>query len=65
MIENFRILAKAAKSGNQIASGERFLDNLHIVERQIREVQKGTARNCRPFLFALTSATRWSGYRSA
>lgn len=41
LIENFRTLAKAAKSGNQITSaGEWFLDNFHIVEEQIREVQK-------------------------
>lgn len=41
LIENFRTLAKAAKSGNQITSaGEWFLDNFHIAEEQIREVQK-------------------------
>jgi cyclic beta-1,2-glucan synthetase len=41
LIANFRVLAKAAKSGNQITSaGEWFLDNFHIVEEQIREVRK-------------------------
>jgi len=41
LIANFRILARAAKSGNQITSaGEWFLDNFYIVEEQIREVRK-------------------------
>ena len=38
---NFRMLAKAAKSGSQITSaGEWFLDNFYIVEEQIRQVRK-------------------------
>jgi cyclic beta-1,2-glucan synthetase len=41
LIANFRVLARAAKSGNQITSaGEWFLDNFYIVEEQIREVRK-------------------------
>ena len=41
LIADFRVLAKAARSGKQITSaGEWFLDNFHIVEEQIREVQK-------------------------
>ena len=41
LIGNFRVLARAAKSGNQITSaGEWFLDNFYIVEEQIREVRK-------------------------
>jgi cyclic beta-1,2-glucan synthetase len=41
LIANFRVLAKAAKSGSQITSaGEWFLDNFYIVEEQIRKVRK-------------------------
>jgi cyclic beta-1,2-glucan synthetase len=41
LIANFRVLARAAKSGTQITSaGEWFLDNFYIVEEQIREVRK-------------------------
>ena len=39
LIANFRVLARAAKMGQQITSaGEWFLDNFYIVEEQIREV---------------------------
>ncbi len=41
LIANFRVLARAARSGTQITSaGEWFLDNFYIVEEQIREVRK-------------------------
>jgi cyclic beta-1,2-glucan synthetase len=41
LIADFRALARAAKSGKQITSaGEWFLDNFHIVEEQIRDVQR-------------------------
>jgi cyclic beta-1,2-glucan synthetase len=41
LIANYRVLAKAAKSGSQITSaGEWFLDNFHIVDEQIRSVRK-------------------------
>jgi len=41
LVADFRALAKAANSRQQITSaGEWFLDNFHIAEEQIREVQK-------------------------
>lgn len=40
LITDFRLLARAANAGKPITSaGEWFLDNFHIVEEQVREVQ--------------------------